>query len=148
LRGNESGSPVQEWKSNPRILEVHRFHQLMQGNVCVVSRYAGQGGNRNSNKGGQRLSPEAGEPEIEPDHVWLAFTNSPHQPKRVFETVECPAAGNVKPFQFRLYGSVIVRQNRNFQSRNGLQLTRYMKPVFIERFPAGGKRRDQADFHC
>ena len=103
--------------------------------------------NCNSDKCRQRFSAEAGESEIEPDHVRLAAADLANQSPGVGETVKCPAAHHLVAVEFRLWGIEVVPKNSELESFRVLQLARDVKSVFIKRFAAGRESGYQANLH-
>src|SRR5882724_6410479 len=122
---------------------------MVQGNMRVEAGHARHGGQREAGKSGQRILfvAKAGEDQVEPDDVGLAFANVLQQPCVIAEAVFLPAALNVKIRKLRFRTGIFISQDGQADKRIGLELSGYVKAVFIEHSFTRWETADKTYFH-
>ena len=148
LGAEKAAQPVHPGKLDAGVLEIDRFHQLMEGDVGVVPGQADSRRDADAHKCGQGLAAEAGKAQIEPHQVGLEASNRPQQAPAVVQAVESPAADDVKALALRLARrEVVVPQDGEGNSRNIFEFARDVETVFVQSLAAGRKCGHQADLH-
>lgn len=137
----DQGSPdaIKKRGANSGVVEIHRIHQLMQGDVSVMTRHTRQRWNGQSQERGQRLVSETGKSEVEPDNVGLDGVQRTQNSQPVIEAIEVPAASDFEAWQFRLWRGQVVGQYCEAQQGILFQFPSDVEPVFIQASPAGRK---------
>jgi hypothetical protein len=148
LCSRETSGAIQKGKTNAGVMQIHRFHELVKRHMGIEPPRADHGRNGDAPECGQRFAAEAGESQVEPDHVGLKPANSSQQAPRVRHAVESPATDHGEARQLRFWSCQIITENCQRQVGVLLQLTGNVKPVLIERFSARRKGGNQTDLHC
>jgi hypothetical protein len=148
LSGSVACQVVNVPAAHARILEIHGLHELVESHMGVEAGGPNHCWKRHSQERGQRLATEAGETQIEPYDIRLNMPDGSQQPYRIAQAVERPASNDGLARQLLLIGSNVIAQNDQRQSFGMPQLARDMKPVLIQRVPAGRKCGHQTDLHC
>src|SRR5262249_20442423 len=90
---------------------------------------------------------EARKNQIEPHHVGIERAQFLQKRLVVDDPVWRPTTHHIELFQLRLLLANVVPHHRQADQRVRLQLSRYVKAIFIENALTGRKRADKANFH-
>jgi hypothetical protein len=77
---------------HPRVLQIHRIHQVVQSHVGITAAQARQKRSQKSQKSIQRISPKRTEEQVEPHYIGFQLRDGLQQAKRIQRIVELPAA--------------------------------------------------------
>jgi hypothetical protein len=80
LRRHGPGCAIQPLAANPRILQLHRVHQMMEGYVGIASAQASKQGSQKAAERNEGITAKGAKEQVEPDHIW------PHRSKRLHQT--------------------------------------------------------------
>ncbi|MCU1300801.1 MAG: hypothetical protein JWQ87_1085 [Candidatus Sulfotelmatobacter sp.] len=139
--------PIQTRVSHAGVFQVHRVHQMVQGNVSVAAAQACQQGSEKSQESVDWIAAKRTEKQIEPNYIGLQLTDCLKQSNRTGGIVERPAALHGEAVQFGLRGRHLIGQNGKAQKRIAAQFFRNMQAVLAQSPLAGRKGGHQTNFH-
>lgn len=90
-RRNRSRHAIRALMANTDIFQVHRIHQVMQGNMRITTGNSSQQRSKQPRKSYQRIAAKCAEEQIEPHYVGLQFANRFENAKRTSGIVKGPA---------------------------------------------------------
>jgi hypothetical protein len=147
FRRQRSGEAVGTGMLHAGIFQIHRIHEVVQGDVGVTTAQTREQGSSQAKKGVQGIAPEGAEEEVKPHNIRFQLIHRCENSSGTAGIVERPATLHGESLQLRLMWGYLIRKNIQAEKRIAAQFFRNMQAVLAKPSLTGREGAHQTNFH-